>query len=162
MTTVTDASLMNHFSTITAPRVNRRKRHELADIIARAILAVICGADSWSEIELFGSQNRSDPGGCGRCLTAFHRMTPLGGCLHASTRSNSGRVSNPGSSQGQRQVERNHRYSCPVAIAGRHRMHCHPGRHGLPEGYCPGDCRQRQRLCLGRQGKTLRLLFGPN
>ena len=58
MTTVTDASLMNHFSTITAPPVNRRKRHELADIIARAILAVICGADSWSEIELFGQSKQ--------------------------------------------------------------------------------------------------------
>ena len=58
MSTVTDASLMSHFSTITDPRVNRRKLHELADIIAIAILAVICDADNWSEVELFGQSKQ--------------------------------------------------------------------------------------------------------
>jgi predicted transposase YbfD/YdcC len=58
MSTVTDASLMSHFSSITDPRVNRRKLHELADIIAIAILAVICGADNWSEVELFGQSKQ--------------------------------------------------------------------------------------------------------
>jgi hypothetical protein len=58
MSTATNASLMSHFSTVTDPRVNRRKLHELADIIAIAILAVICGADNWSEVELFGQSKQ--------------------------------------------------------------------------------------------------------
>jgi predicted transposase YbfD/YdcC len=50
----TDAALMTHFAALTDPRLNRRKRHELTDIVAIAILAVICGADSWAEVEVFG------------------------------------------------------------------------------------------------------------
>ncbi len=50
----TDAALMSHFAAVTDVRLNRRKRHELTDIMAIAILAVICGADSWVEIEMFG------------------------------------------------------------------------------------------------------------
>ena len=34
--------------------IDRCKRHQLLDIIAIAICAVICGADSWVYIELFG------------------------------------------------------------------------------------------------------------
>ena len=36
------------------PRIERRKRHLLVDIIIIAIAAVICGADNWNEIERFG------------------------------------------------------------------------------------------------------------
>ena len=36
------------------PRIDRCKRHQLLDIIAIAICAVICGADSWVHVELFG------------------------------------------------------------------------------------------------------------
>nr|MBP6459913.1 transposase family protein [Crocinitomicaceae bacterium] len=31
----------------------RNKRHELIDIVAISICAVICGADSWEEIEAY-------------------------------------------------------------------------------------------------------------
>ena len=31
-----------------------RKRHQLLDIITIAICAVICGADSWVHVEMFG------------------------------------------------------------------------------------------------------------
>jgi predicted transposase YbfD/YdcC len=54
MSQPTEAALMTHFAAVTDPRLNRRRRHELTDIIAIAILAVICGADSWAEVELFG------------------------------------------------------------------------------------------------------------
>jgi predicted transposase YbfD/YdcC len=54
MTPMDDSSLMHYFSTMTDPRINRRKRHELLEIIVIAILAVICGADSWTEVEQFG------------------------------------------------------------------------------------------------------------
>jgi hypothetical protein len=35
-------------------RVRGRCEHELSDIIAFAVFGVMCGANSWSEIETFG------------------------------------------------------------------------------------------------------------
>jgi len=46
--------LRRRFSALQDPRVERTKLHQLLDIITIAICAVICGADDWSEIELFG------------------------------------------------------------------------------------------------------------
>ena len=44
-----------HFSNIIDPRQNtHNKRHELKDILLLALLAVICGAESWVEVEEFG------------------------------------------------------------------------------------------------------------
>ena len=40
-------SIMDHFQDLEDPRIDRSKRHQLLDIIAIAICAVICGADSW-------------------------------------------------------------------------------------------------------------------
>jgi predicted transposase YbfD/YdcC len=46
-------SIKSHFSNITDPRkVN--KRHHFIDIITIAICAVVCNADSWQHIEVFG------------------------------------------------------------------------------------------------------------
>ncbi|BBD63854.1 transposase [Nostoc commune NIES-4072] len=36
------------------PRIDRTKRHNLIDILTIALCAVICGADSWVAIELYG------------------------------------------------------------------------------------------------------------
>ncbi len=36
------------------PRVARRRRHNLFDIVAIVLLGMIAGADSWVDIELFG------------------------------------------------------------------------------------------------------------
>ena len=36
------------------PRVERSRRHKLIDIITIAICAVICGADTWVDIESYG------------------------------------------------------------------------------------------------------------
>jgi predicted transposase YbfD/YdcC len=47
-------SLLMHFADLPDPRVDRTKRHQLIDIIAIALCAVICGADSWVDVELFG------------------------------------------------------------------------------------------------------------
>ena len=41
------ASLISIFSALEDPRIDRTKRHSLTDIIAIAICAVVCGADSW-------------------------------------------------------------------------------------------------------------------
>ncbi|WP_293064600.1 MULTISPECIES: ISAs1 family transposase [unclassified Moorena] len=45
---------LNHFGTLTDPRIDRSKKHLLIDIIAIAILAVISGADGWVGIETYG------------------------------------------------------------------------------------------------------------
>ncbi len=42
------------FATLEDPRIERSKRHKLLDIITIAICAIICGADSWVHIEMFG------------------------------------------------------------------------------------------------------------
>jgi predicted transposase YbfD/YdcC len=47
-------SLIEHFSTITDPRIDRTKRHKLIDILVIAICAIICGAESWEDFEAFG------------------------------------------------------------------------------------------------------------
>lgn len=46
---------LEHFEDVDDPRVdNANLRHELGDMLLLTILAVICGADSWTEVEEFG------------------------------------------------------------------------------------------------------------
>jgi predicted transposase YbfD/YdcC len=45
---------VRYFADLPDPRVNRTKKHRLDDILAIALCAVICGADSFEEIERFG------------------------------------------------------------------------------------------------------------
>ena len=47
-----------HFGKLTDPRIGNATRHKLIDILVIAILAVICGADGWSDVELFGRSKR--------------------------------------------------------------------------------------------------------
>ncbi len=49
-----DKTLLDYFSDLPDPRVERTKLHKLEDILAITICAVICGAEGWNEIELFG------------------------------------------------------------------------------------------------------------
>ena len=51
------ATILDHFADLDDPRVERTRRHQLVDIIAIAICATICGADSWVHAELFGKSN---------------------------------------------------------------------------------------------------------
>jgi predicted transposase YbfD/YdcC len=46
--------ILTHFQTLDDPRVSPATRHQLLDIVAIAICAVICGADTWVEVEAFG------------------------------------------------------------------------------------------------------------
>ena len=48
-------SLIEHLGTITDPRVNRTKDHELIDILVIAICALLCRAESFNEMEDFGN-----------------------------------------------------------------------------------------------------------
>jgi predicted transposase YbfD/YdcC len=47
-----------HFGKIPDPRMGNATRHQLMDILVIAILAVICGADGWSDVELFGKSKQ--------------------------------------------------------------------------------------------------------
>jgi predicted transposase YbfD/YdcC len=47
-------SLVEHFAALEDRRVERTKLHPLVSILVIALCAVICGAESWDEIALFG------------------------------------------------------------------------------------------------------------
>lgn len=47
-------SITVHFASIKDPRIERTKKHKLIDIITITICGVICGADSWVDIAMFG------------------------------------------------------------------------------------------------------------
>lgn len=47
-------TLADHFAAIEDPRIDRTKRHNLIDIMTIAVCAVICGADGWTAIEMYG------------------------------------------------------------------------------------------------------------
>jgi hypothetical protein len=57
METDPGASIDKHFANIEDPRVDRTKLHKLIDILVIAICAVICGADNWEEVQLFGGRD---------------------------------------------------------------------------------------------------------
>jgi hypothetical protein len=48
------ASIVEHFSALKDPRIERHKQHKLLDIIVIAIYAVICGAGGWVGSGAFG------------------------------------------------------------------------------------------------------------
>ena len=52
------ASLTEQFSKLKDPRVDRTKRHKLIDVVVIAICAVIGGADTWADVELFGKSKK--------------------------------------------------------------------------------------------------------
>ena len=54
MNTTAPASLIEHFSKLEDPRVDRNKKHELIDVIVLCVCAVVSGAEGWSDIEEFG------------------------------------------------------------------------------------------------------------
>lgn len=47
-------TIADHFTQMSDPRIDRTKRHKLIDILTIAICAVICGAENWVAIELYG------------------------------------------------------------------------------------------------------------
>jgi len=59
MPTPPTASILAHFQHLDDPRISPATRHQLLDIVAIALCAVICGADSWVEVEAFGHAKRA-------------------------------------------------------------------------------------------------------
>ena len=54
----TPLTIQQHFRKLKDPRLNRRRRHLLLDIIVIALCAVLCGAKDWQQVEAFGKQRR--------------------------------------------------------------------------------------------------------
>lgn len=54
MTKIKNHTLLELLSELPDPRIDRQKRHHLVDIMTISILATICGADHWTEVEDFG------------------------------------------------------------------------------------------------------------
>lgn len=50
----TTSGIITHFSIVRDPRMQRKKKHKLIDILVIAICAVVCGAEGWEEIERYG------------------------------------------------------------------------------------------------------------
>jgi predicted transposase YbfD/YdcC len=52
-------SLIEHFRTLTDPRVERTKQHDLLDILVIAICTLLCGGESFNDREDFGHAKRA-------------------------------------------------------------------------------------------------------
>ena len=74
---------MDFLDDLEAPRVERTRLHSLHDILVTIILAVICGADSWTDVELFGCSKHDwlSTFLFLHCRTAFPLTTPMVGAL---------------------------------------------------------------------------------
>src|SRR3954470_15982692 len=47
-------NLIEHFQTLTDPRVDRRREHELIDILIIAVCTLLCGGETFNDMEDFG------------------------------------------------------------------------------------------------------------
>src|SRR5882762_9653165 len=54
----TDCTIRTYFRKLKDPRIKRRHKHLLMDIIVIAICAVICGCDDWQQVATFGRERR--------------------------------------------------------------------------------------------------------
>jgi predicted transposase YbfD/YdcC len=52
-------SLLHHFHDLDDPRSDHTKLHPLLDLIGLTLCAVVCGADSWTDVESYGLQKQA-------------------------------------------------------------------------------------------------------
>jgi predicted transposase YbfD/YdcC len=52
------ATIIEHFSELEDPRIERARLHPLVNVLTIALCGAICGADSWVDIELFGESKQ--------------------------------------------------------------------------------------------------------
>jgi hypothetical protein len=48
------ATVADYFVDLPDPRTGPALRHALLDVVTIAVCAVLCGADTWVDVELFG------------------------------------------------------------------------------------------------------------
>jgi predicted transposase YbfD/YdcC len=53
-TKLAKTSLVSHFSAVPDPRINRRKAHDLIDVLVIAICTLLCGGETFNDMEDFG------------------------------------------------------------------------------------------------------------
>jgi hypothetical protein len=53
------ASIARHFEGLPDPRTGNAKQHIFLEILIIAICAVVCGADGWSDVELFANNKKA-------------------------------------------------------------------------------------------------------
>lgn len=56
---VASTRIMEHFQDLEDPRRDRNKRHTLIDILVVTIIGVLCGAEGWEELELYGREKEA-------------------------------------------------------------------------------------------------------
>ena len=66
-----ETSIMLSFSVLPDPRKNRNQVYSLFDIITVSILSVLCGADDWMEVSLWGESNLTWLQDRGLCLNGI-------------------------------------------------------------------------------------------
>ena len=59
MSKIDSSNIIEHFRNIEDPRIERNKKHLVWDIISLTICAVVCGCETWEEIELYGKEKES-------------------------------------------------------------------------------------------------------
>ena len=75
-----EVSFARYFADLPDPRVDRTRWHRLDDILVIALCAVVCGADSFEEIERFGEAREDWPSGRWRSRTAATRSLRCPSC----------------------------------------------------------------------------------
>lgn len=53
-----ETSILVYFAELDDPRIEKNQKHALINVISIAILGVICGADTWVDIERYGNAKR--------------------------------------------------------------------------------------------------------
>lgn len=53
---IESSNITEYFRSIEDPRIERNKKHLVWDIISLTICAVVCGCETWEEIELYGKE----------------------------------------------------------------------------------------------------------
>src|SRR5690606_31258242 len=52
-------SLLSYFADLKDPRVDRTQKHPLMSLVFLSVAAILCGADTWDEIEAFGKAKKA-------------------------------------------------------------------------------------------------------
>ena len=57
MTVSPGSTITDHFASLTDPRIDHTKQHQLLDILTIALCAMISGADEWVAMEALATPN---------------------------------------------------------------------------------------------------------